>query len=165
MKFLWLLGTSALLAISVRAQTTDTSPALVQAIQRGNTAEVSRLLDSGVRPTATAEADGPPILLASLFGDAAMVDALLKRGTDPNQTDSAGATALMLAVPDIEKVRRLLERGANVDARSTNLGRTPFLIAAAYPGSVDVMTLLLAHGADLRAKDGAGFSALAMAPT
>src|SRR5688500_4686787 len=163
MKSVWLLGTSALLAISAHAQTTYTSPALVEAITRGDAAAVSRLLEDGVKPTGTVQGDVPPIMLASLFGDATMVEALLRRGADPNQTDAAGATALMWALPDVEKARRLLERGAKIDARSTNLGRTPFLIAAGYPGTVDVLTLLLARGADLRAKDGAGFSALAMA--
>jgi ankyrin repeat protein len=133
MKYVWLIGTCALLAASVRAQ----SPA--------------------------AAADVPPVMLATLFGDAAKVGELLKGGADPNQADSAGATALMWAVSDIEKTRNLLERGANINARSTNLGRTPFLIAAGYPGSVDVLTLLLERGADLRAKDTAGFSALASA--
>ena len=120
-------GTCALLAASGLAQTTDTS------------------------------ADVPPVMRAALFSDAAAVEELLKQGADPNQTDSVGATALMWAVPDIEKSRRLLERGANVNARSTNLGRTPFLIAAGYPGSVDVLALLLERGADVRAKDTAGF--------
>lgn len=133
MKYIWLLGTCALLVVPVRAQTPGTS------------------------------ADVPPVMVATLFSDAAKVAELLKGGADPNQTDSAGATALMWAVPDIEKTRRLLERGANVNARSTNLGRTPFLIAAGYPGSVEVLTLLLDRGADLRAKDTAGFSALASA--
>ncbi len=133
MKYLWLPGICALLVVSVRAQNPG------------------------------APADIPPVMLATLFNDAANVAEVLKGGADPNQTDSAGATALMWAVPDIEKTRRLLERGANVNARSTNLGRTPFLIAAGYPGSVDVLTLLLEHGADLRAKDTAGLSALASA--
>jgi len=132
MKFVWLLGISALLAVSVRAQSTDT-------------------------------AHIPPVMLATLLGDAATVEELLKLGADPNHTDSAGATALMWAVPDMEKTRVLLKRGANVNARSTNLGRTPFLIAAGYPGTVDLLTLLLEHGAELRTKDTAGFSALAAA--
>ncbi|HET9467537.1 MAG TPA: ankyrin repeat domain-containing protein, partial [Vicinamibacterales bacterium] len=100
---------------------------------------------------------------ATLFGDAAAVEALLKQGADPNQADAVGATALMWAVPNVEKVRLLLEHGAHVNARSTNLGRTPLLIAAGYPGSVDVLTLLLERGAELRARDTAGFSALALA--
>ena len=36
-------------------------------------------------------------------------------------------------------------------------------IAANYPGTVELLKLLLAQGADLHAKDAAGFSALGMA--
>ncbi len=163
MKFCWLFGASALLAVSLAAQTTDAQRSLLQAIQRGDTGAMSRLLDSGIRPTITDDEDTPALMLATLFGDAAALELLLERGADPNQTDSAGATALMWAVPDIQKVRLLIERGANVNARSSNLGRTPLLIAAGYPGTVNLLALLLANGADLRAKDAAGFSALAMA--
>lgn len=116
-----------------------------------------------VAQTSDTSADVPPVMLATLFGDAAAVEGILKQGANPNQADSLGATALMWAVPNVEKARPLIEHGANVNARSTNLGRTPLLIAAGYPGSVDVLTLLLDRGADLRAKDAAGFSALAAA--
>jgi ankyrin repeat protein len=163
MKRFWPLGTSLVLAASLGAQSVDAPRSLVQAIQRNDTAAVTRLLDGGIRPTVT-DADGvPALMLATLFGNAAAVDLLLTRGADPNQTDKTGATALMWAVPDLPKVRLLLDRGANVNARSSNLGRTPLLIAAGAPGSVDLLALLLARGADLRAKDAAGLSALAIA--
>jgi ankyrin repeat protein len=102
-------------------------------------------------------------MVAALFADQACVELLLKRGANPNQADAIGATPLMWAIPDIAKARLLIERGANVNARSSNLGRTPLLIAAGYPGTVSLLELLLAHGADLRARDQAGFTALAMA--
>ena len=163
MKSLSVFGASALLIGSLAAQTTDTPQALAQAIQRGDRAAISSLLDNGIKLTGVDAAGVPSLMLATLFGDASLVEQLLKHGADPNQTDKDGATALMWAIPDIQKVRRLIERGANVNARSSNLGRTPLLVAAGYPGTVDVVTLLLAQGADLRAKDAAGLTALDIA--
>ena len=142
MKFLWLPGISALLVVSLAAQTTGPSSS---------------------SPAAKGDPTVPVLMLAVQSGDAAAVDQLLKRGADPNQTGAGGATALMWAIPDIEKVRRLVAAGANVNARSTDTGRTPLLIAANYPGTVELLKLLLARGADLRAKDAAGFTALGMA--
>ncbi len=164
MKLLWLFGATTLLAVSLAAQqTADPSPSIAEAIQRGDRTALSRLLDSGIEPTVTDNAGVPALMLATLFGDVATVEQLLKRGGNPNQTDTVGATALMWAVPDIEKVRRLIAAGANVNARSSNLERTPLLIAAGYPGTVDLLKLLLAHGADLRAKDASGLTALGLA--
>ena len=101
-------------------------------------------------------------MAATLFGDARMVDLLLKRGADPNKGDASGATALMWAVSDIDKVRLLLARGADVKAKS-NTERTALLVAAAFPGTVDVLRLLLDRGADVRAQDRSGTTALAFA--
>ena len=69
MKFCWLFGASALLAVSLAAQTTDAQRSLLQAIQRGDTGAMSRLLDSGIRPTITDDEDMPALMLATLFGD------------------------------------------------------------------------------------------------
>ncbi|PYR44934.1 MAG: hypothetical protein DMF95_21890 [Acidobacteria bacterium] len=95
----------------------------------------------------------PALMAATLFGDAAMVDVLLRHGADANRPGAAGATALMWAVPNPDKVRLLLDRGANVNARS-DTGRTALLVAAAFPGTGDLLRLLLDRGADLRAQDG-----------
>jgi len=163
MKVLWLHGAFVLLAVSAAAQAPDARRSLFDAVQRGDAPAAARALDGGISPSVTDPDGVPALMLAVLFGDAAMVDLLLKRGADPNQTDPTGATPLMWAVPHLEKVRLLVDRGANVNARSSGLGRTPLLVAAASPGSVDVLTLLLARGADLRATDTAGFNALAVA--
>jgi len=59
-----------------------------------------------------------------------------------------GWTALMQAVTtDIEKVRLLLSRKADVQARS-NLGNDALLLAARQPGGSAAVKLLLEHGAD-----------------
>ena len=51
----------------------------------------------------------------------AAVKGLLVQGADVNAATGVGATALMWAVPDLEKVKLLVAYGAQVNARSTNL--------------------------------------------
>lgn len=88
------------------------------------------------------------------------VERLIKLGANVNAVNEAGATPLMWAVPDLAKVRLLIEHGADVNAASKNLGRTPLLIAAGYPDTVPVLKLLLEKGADLRARDRSGENAM-----
>lgn len=91
-----------------------------------------------------------------LFGSTADVKKLLDGGFDPNSsTKVGGITALMLAAPDLEKMRVLIDRGANADARSKNRF-SALLVAAQYPGSSAAMNLLLDHGAKVRLPAGQG---------
>jgi ankyrin repeat protein len=153
----------ACLVAAASAQTIDADrDALFAAIRRGATGDVERLIAKGVSPNARDAQGTPALMAAALFADADIVELLLKRGADPNVADESGATALMWSVPDRAKIQSLLERGAAVDARS-DTGRTALLVAASYPGTVDVLRLLLARGADLRAQDRAGTTALALA--
>jgi len=88
-----------------------------------------------------------PLMMAALYGDTALVKALLDEGARPNVADDAGATALMWALTDLEKTRLLVERGADVNARSDD-GRSPVIIAASIRGNRDVVALLLDRGAN-----------------
>jgi ankyrin repeat protein len=91
-----------------------------------------------------------------LFGSAADVDRLLKGGFDPNSaTKAGGTTALMLAAPDVAKMKVLLDRGAKPDARAKNR-YSALLVAANYPGSGAAMNLLLDRGATVRLPKGQG---------
>lgn len=136
---------------------------LFDAIQKNDSAAVKRLLARGADPNARDAGGTPALMTAVLFADAACVQALLDRGADPNAADRAGATALMWAIPDLAKVKLLLDRGAGVNARAPGLKRPPLLIAASYPGSAEVLRLLLSKGADIHAKDGSGMHALGKA--
>ena len=98
----------------------------------------------GVAPTGV-----EPWAETVLFGTAADVRKLLAGGFDPNSaTKSGGTTALMMAAPDAEKMKLLIDRGANVNARSET--KYTALMVAAQHGtqSTAAIRLLLAHGAD-----------------
>jgi ankyrin repeat protein len=91
-----------------------------------------------------------------LFGTAADVDRLLKTGFDPNSaTKAGGTTALMLAAPDIAKMKLLLDHGAKADARAKNR-YSALLVAANYPGAGAAINLLLDRGATPRLPKGQG---------
>src|SRR6266404_3405712 len=110
---------------------------LFKAIQKGDTANVKRLLDQGISANVQDQEGTTALMAATLYAGADCIKLLLDRGANPNARNAAGATPLMWAVPDIAKVKLLISSGADVNARSTNLQRTPLLIAASYPGSVD----------------------------
>jgi ankyrin repeat protein len=91
-----------------------------------------------------------------LFGSVDNVKRLLDGGFDSNSaTKSGGTTALMLAAPDLGKMKLLLDRGAKADARAKNR-YSALLVAANYPGSSAVMNLLLDRGATVRLPKGQG---------
>jgi ankyrin repeat protein len=91
-----------------------------------------------------------------LFGSSGEVQKLLDQGLSPNaRTKAGGLTALMLAAPDIRKMKLLISRGADVNARANNR-YSPLLVAAQYPGSSAAMSLLLDHGATVRLPKGEG---------
>jgi ankyrin repeat protein len=74
-------------------------------------------------------------------------------GLKPDASTAGGTTALMLAGRDIEKVRLLIERGANVNARAST-GVTPLIVAAKYYGNSETVRLLLQKGARPNADNG-----------
>src|SRR5688572_24939484 len=100
-----------------------------------------------------------PLLRAAAFGSAADVQRLLEDGADLKAATSGGLTALHLAVGDARKVRILLDREADVHARSA-LGRTPLLVAASTNGTVETVRLLLSKDADVNAADTSGVTPL-----
>lgn len=146
-----------------RPAAASSSEPLFHAITTGNTGEIRRSLDGGISATSIDGNGTPALMTATLFGDVAAMKLLLDRGADPNMTDKAGATALMWAIPELPKVKLLVAHGANVNARSLNLGRTPLLVAAGYPNAADVLRVLVREGADIKAKDKSGMHALGRA--
>ena len=99
-----------------------------------------------------------PWMETALFGTAAELQAMLDAGLDPNSKTPEGTTLLMMAAPDPEKVKLLIDRRADVGAKAKT-GFTALMVAAGYPGTVESMKRLLAHGAEARPGTGVMFNA------
>jgi ankyrin repeat protein len=83
----------------------------------------------------------------ALFGTVGELRTLLDSGLDPNSKTERGTTLLMMAAPDVDKVRLLVERGADVKRRSAS-GTDALTIAASHYGSSVSMRALLEAGAE-----------------
>ena len=108
------------------------------------------MLDSIAREPRVINARGAegatPLMYAALYADAEILRAMLQAGGNPNISSDSGATALMWAVEDREKVTLLLDAGANVNATS-GFGRTALSLATLHGEGVATAELLLARGA------------------
>lgn len=99
-----------------------------------------------------------------LFGTVDQVRALLDQKLDPNSaTKAGGTTALMMAMPDLEKATLLLDRGAKINARSKTR-YSALLVAAQYPNASPVMRELLKRRAEINLPKGAGSPLFGMYP-
>jgi ankyrin repeat protein len=107
------------------------------------------VLDAIAREPQLLDARGPegstPLMFVALYGDRELLRTALAAGGNPNHANDGGATALMWAADDADKVRVLLEGGANPNVDSV-FGRTPLWIASTALNASSVDTLL-AHGA------------------
>ena len=99
---------------------------------------------------------------------AALIDALGEHGAELDRADGGGATALHRAVRarSVAAVRRLLALGARTDGTLGARRSSPLHLAVQPTGAsgtartldeqLEIIDLLLAHGADPRALDSAG---------
>lgn len=127
------------------------------------------------------------LIKAAQEGDKATFDKFLDQNVDLNARDRTGHTALQwalekdyreiaqelrgrgakvglpeaVALGEMDTVRALLERGANVDAR--NPERSTALHIAARAGSIEFVRLLLNHGAEVELQDANRFTPLMLA--
>lgn len=139
---------------------------VVEAAILGRTDLVSAMIDGEPALVRSWSADGfTPLHFAAFFGHAALVGRLVSAGADVNvaatnpsavRPINSGAASL-----SVDVVRALLEGGAAVDG--TQHGGLTALHAAAHSGLLEMVDLLLHHGADPRLESTDGKSALDMA--
>eukprot|EP01111_Echinosteliopsis_oligospora_P011001 TRINITY_DN3525_c0_g1_i1.p1 TRINITY_DN3525_c0_g1~~TRINITY_DN3525_c0_g1_i1.p1 ORF type:complete len:328 (+),score=67.78 TRINITY_DN3525_c0_g1_i1:65-1048(+) len=99
-----------------------------------------------------------PLHLAVSRGKEEAVEILLKAGCDPNVKDKKPQirlTPIQLAVrspkPSIKIIESLIQAGADVNSEATD--KTTPLFIAVRSGNVDVVQLLLKHGANINIQD------------
>lgn len=97
--------------------------------------------------------------------DTALALKLIQNGANPNAVDANGASLLMGAChfPDMPAARFLLAHGATVNEPRSPKGRTPLMVACAYWCGLDMVKLLIKHGADVNIKAQDGATALMLA--
>lgn len=91
-----------------------------------------------------------PLHTAAKKGELSKLNSILSMPVNLNDYDELGYTPLHYAVMNghMECVRRLLEKGANVDMITNNLSKSTALHLAVYNKSKLIIKLLLSYGAD-----------------
>src|SRR5688572_7116298 len=134
--------------------------AFYAAIRANDLAGLTAMLKAGADLNAAEPRGGmTPLMHAAVSGSLEAMTLLVDRGASVNAANSAGVTALMMSVTDIDKVSLLLAKGADVNAASKR-GRTALLLAAMSDRSAGIVRLLMAKGADPKAVDVFKVSAL-----
>ncbi len=133
----------------------DSESPLLAAARANRWQVVHLLLEAGATPNI--HNDHESVLgYAIAHADAAMVHELLLHHADVRHTNMDAATILAaFHSGDTEKVHALLEAGADANAREFGGGEL-VLSEAVSQNRRDMVQLLLAHGADVNAHNGAG---------
>lgn len=153
----------AMAALMLAPVTAPADP-LHDAARQGNVEGVTTLLDQGANVSAPDEAGEPVLLIAALAGKKDVVAVLLERGADINIRNKGGLTALHAAAygGNLEVVELLVEKGGKVDDHENFYQMTP-LHAAAEEGHADIVAFLLAHQANIEARERNGYTPLTQA--
>lgn len=123
---------------------------------RGNWNNVKQMLDGGDLidlDVTTDDERQTPLMITCLRGKKDIVEKMLDSGANIEATDIWGQTPLFFAIgKEIEVVKLLVSRGANIDTSDKENGWTPIIIASMH-GDVDSIDYLHLHGADIDVQD------------
>ncbi len=128
---------------------------IFEACEKGNLKVAAMLIGSSPKLVNAKTQNGhTPLMFAALNGDAELVKFLIGRGAELNAASEEGGTALGVAASQgyDEVVRFLIAEGADVNRRGGLLDLTP-LYGAACEGRITTITLLIANGSQIDARD------------
>ena len=134
----------------VSAVAEEPSDRFYQAIRNNDLASLRALVKSS-DVNIKDQRESTPLMYAAAYGSLDAMKLLLDAGADANAKNAFDVTALLWCTNDLAKARLLVEKGANVNARSKQ-GRTPLIIAAAHDGNSETVKLLIEKGADVSAR-------------
>jgi len=135
-----------------------------QAAHDGGLEQVKSLLKQGVACDAVDPNGATALMFAAFNGHSEIVIYLLDAGAEINLRDYLDRTALLYSSsgPFPETVKILLDRGADPNIVDSDEHFSPLMHAAAE-GSLDVVKVLIANGADRSLKDVDGDDAASFA--
>lgn len=140
---------------------------LFKAVASDDTNQVLALLQAGADCNTRNDEGFTLLMQAAQTGNLKMINTLIASGAEVNLTDPLGWTALMKAIfnhelnrgfPEIAQA--LIDAGAEIETQ-IGYGIRPLMLAAGY-GEAGVVEVLLKAGADVRAKNEGGRTALMM---
>jgi hypothetical protein len=129
--------------------------------ENGLLVEMQEALSRGVNPNSQDSRGWCPLMYATAEGHPEIVDLLLEHGADPNIINYLGRSAIMYAsnYGFHEIAQKLLKHGATTNF-SRDFSEHPPLSAAAGQGHLDMVKLLVEHGANVMHKNREGETAL-----
>lgn len=132
---------------------------LIETASEGYYYRAKELLREGVDIDETNEKGETSLYIALKMGHEELVELLLEKDADVTISTNKGATILGIASDrsTAEIVEKILTKGADVNE---SMGAISYMAAAAYSGNMDVMRVLMEHGADINLQPEGGPSAL-----
>jgi ankyrin repeat protein len=140
---------------------------LHQFLDRGDLAGLASALKAGSPPDAMDRGKRTPLMYAALEGSTAAVRLLLDAGAAVNAQDAGGLTALHFAAQGwkVEVAEVLLGNGASVELTDSYGNSALFKATLASSGRGELITMLLAKGADPHRANNSGVSPWKLAHT
>lgn len=136
----------------------DSSQQLLDAVQRGATAQVLQLVSQpGIQLDARNEHGQTPLHLAALYDNTHLIDILLNAGAQVDPLDERARTPLLDAVSAgfKQSAQRLLQAGASATTRDAS-GATLLAYASMHPRGLDLIERLAEHNALLHINEQSG---------